>query len=142
MLAFETYVMHYLNSTGLPPNCIVHHGAKGGPMSVRSRGHPRHFSFSGGSHGTCTKRTLFVHIVHILWWLTTNMQIKVHNVVLYRVHFGSTHRACSFVLARWCTRQFCMFIISSDRDGAQYDVVSLDVHVSLWSLHCAPLHQY
>ena len=40
-----------------PLTCIVHQGAQGGPMFVRS-------------------------IVFL--WLTTNMQIKVHNVVLYR----------------------------------------------------------
>ena len=40
------------------------------------------------------------------------------------IQFGSAqHR---FVLIRWCTRRFCMFVIRSDRDGAQYDVVSLD----------------
>ncbi len=36
------------------PTCIVHLGAQGGPMSVRSGGRPRHFSFFAGSHGTCT----------------------------------------------------------------------------------------
>ena len=34
------------------------------------------------------------------------------------VLFGS-----SFVLIRLCTRQFCMFVISSDRDGAQCDII-------------------
>ena len=29
-----------------------------------------------------------------------------------------------FVLIRWCTRYFCMFVLSSDHDGAQYDFVS------------------
>ncbi len=43
------------------------------------------------------------------------------------VHFGGAE--FSFVLTRWCIRQFCMFAISSDRDGAQYDVISLAVSV-------------
>ena len=42
---------------------------------------------------------------------------------------GSAQR--SFVLIRWCTRRFCMFVINSDRDGALYDVVNLDVGVSV-----------
>ena len=41
-----------------PPGCIVHHGEQGGPMSVRSEGHPRHFSFFDGSQRTCKKQTL------------------------------------------------------------------------------------
>ena len=51
--------------------------------------------------------------------------IKVQNVVTVctGVHFVSAQ--CSFVLIRWCTRRFCMFVISSDYDGAQYDVFSL-----------------
>ncbi len=43
----------YLNGTGLhfappcdlcyaPPTCVVHDGAQGGPMSVKSRGRPQH----------------------------------------------------------------------------------------------------
>ena len=35
----ESYVVHHLVGTGLdyaPPTCIVHHGAQGRPMSVRS----------------------------------------------------------------------------------------------------------
>ncbi len=44
-----------------PSTCVVHHGAQGGPMSVTSGGRPRHFSFFGGSHGTCKNG-------HILWW--------------------------------------------------------------------------
>ena len=41
MWVCETYVVHHLVSTGLhcaPLTCIVHHGAQGGPMSVRSGG--------------------------------------------------------------------------------------------------------
>ena len=38
--------------------------------------------------------------------------------------FNSCLFVC-FVLTRWFTRRFCMFVISSDCDGAQYDVVSL-----------------
>ena len=34
---------------------------------------------------------------------------------------------CSFVLIRWCTRWFYMFVISPVHDGAQYDVVTLPV---------------
>ncbi len=34
-------------------------------------------------------------------------------------------------------RLLCMFVISSDRDGAQYDVVSLAACLGLWHLHCA-----
>ena len=39
------------------------------------------------------------------------------------IHFGGAK--CSFVLTRLCTRRFCMKVISSNCDGAQYDVVSL-----------------
>ncbi len=34
---------------------------------------------------------------------------------------------CRLVLIRWCTRRFCMFVISSVHDGAQYNVVRLAV---------------
>ena len=62
-----------------------------------------------------------------------NMQIKIHNVhvVLYRPTLWY-----SYVLIRWYTRRFCMFVISPDCDGAQYDVVSLAVclcvSLSVW----------
>ncbi len=58
------------------------------------------------------------------------MQIKAHNVVLDRRRL------------MWCTRWFCLFIINSDRDGAQYTVVGLSVCMGLWELHCAPPHRY
>ncbi len=112
----ETYVVHQdvghgyrttLCTTDLccaPPSCVVH-GAQGEPMSMRSGGRSRHFSFFGGSQGTCKK--LFVRstapfsgrmTTNLHWWctstnlykyilllcLTTNMQMKVHNVDLYR----------------------------------------------------------
>ena len=68
----ESQVVHHLVDTGLccaPPNCIVHHQAAlctMGPMSMRSGGHPRHFSFFDGSKGTCKKQTLneHTHVVH------------------------------------------------------------------------------
>ncbi len=50
-------------------------------------------------------------------------------------HFGGAQ--CSVVLTRWYTRGFCMFIISSDCYGAQYDVVSLAVCQVIW-VHHAP----
>ncbi len=40
-----SYVVHHFNGRGLrcaPLTCIVHYGAQGGPMSLRSRGDPRH----------------------------------------------------------------------------------------------------
>ena len=47
------------------------------------------------------------------------------------VHSGGAR--CSFVLTRWpwCTRRFCMFVMNSDHDGAQGDVVSLVVFAEL-----------
>ena len=76
MWVCESYVVHHLVGTGLrcaPPTCVVHYGAQGGPTFVKCGGRPwsnvgvtRHFSFFGGSQGTCKKRTLFVHI----WWGT------------------------------------------------------------------------
>ena len=45
------------------------------------------------------------------------------------VHFGSAQR--SFVPIRWCIRQFCMFVINSDRDGAQYDVWACDTYINI-----------
>ncbi len=72
-------------------SCIVHHGAQGGPMSGRSGGRPRHFPFFDGAQGICKKLTLFVcgaeartYTNMVFLWLTTNKQIKVHNVVLHR----------------------------------------------------------
>ena len=35
-------VYHLYDLHCVPPTCIVHHGAQGGPMSVRSGGRPRH----------------------------------------------------------------------------------------------------
>ncbi len=69
----------YLSSTGLhcaPLTYVVHHGAQGG--------RPQHFFL----WFTCTKWTLFVgcsRALIVTLWLTPNMQIKVHNVVLYRL---------------------------------------------------------
>ena len=55
------------------------------------------------------------------------------------VHFGAAQR--SFVLIRWCTRWFCMNVISNHPDGAQCDVVSLALSVcehshsrTVWSM--------
>ena len=50
-LCVESYNVHHLMGIELqfaPPTCIVHHGAQGGLMSVRSGGRPRHFSFLMG----------------------------------------------------------------------------------------------
>ena len=58
----ETYAVHHLVGIRLhcpPPTCVVHHGALGGPIYMRSGGHPRHFSFFDGSQGTFKKQTLF-----------------------------------------------------------------------------------
>ncbi len=112
-LVCESYVVHHLVSTGLrcaPPGCVVHHGAQGGPLSVRS------------GHGW---------IVHIIFlWLTTNVQIKGHSVQFCtNIHFGSAQR--SFVLIRWCTRRFCMFVKNHLQDGVQSSVVSLSVCLSI-----------
>ena len=68
------------------PTCVVHHDAQGGPVSVRRGGRPRHFSFLMGQKEHA-KKGLIVHISYksiVFLWLTTNMQIKVHNVALYR----------------------------------------------------------
>ena len=70
--------MHYPNSTGLccaPPTCVVHHGAQGEPMSVRSRGRPRHFSFFGGSHGSAQRS--FV----LITWCTRRLCMFIINSV-------------------------------------------------------------
>ncbi len=92
----EAYIVHHFVGTWLhcaPLTCIVHYQSAlctGGPMSLRSRGHPRHFSralFPGrlnihtytNIHRWC-KRAQMYSIVFL--WLTMNMQIKVHNVVL------------------------------------------------------------
>ncbi len=42
----------------------------------------------------------------------------------------------SFVLTRWCTRRFCMFVISSDCDDARYHVVSLAVCLLIYWCQC------
>ncbi len=60
----DSYVVHRLNSTGLrcaPPTCVLHHGAQGGPMSVRSRGHHRHFLVVNmeHAHGPSASNELF-----------------------------------------------------------------------------------
>ena len=76
-----------------------------------------------------------INIVFLL--LATNMQIKVHNVVLFcSVHFGSAQR--SFVPIRWCTGRFCMFVINF---FMMYNAV-LSVSVGLWNLRCALPHRY
>ena len=76
--------------TGLrcaPASCAGQDGAQGRPMFfhflVVHKEHAKngHFHvwllYTGGAQArTCTN--IFVHL-----WLTTNMQIKVHNVVLY-----------------------------------------------------------
>ena len=71
-----------------PPTCVVYHGAQGEPMSIRSGGHPRHFSFFGGSQGTCKIWTLFVRI----WWGT---RARTHSIyshsLVHKVH-RSTHK--------------------------------------------------
>ena len=54
------------------------------------------------------------------------------NIFCTDVHFGGAQ--CRFVLTRWCTRQFCMFVISSDRE-AQYDGVSMEPCISSGSLY-------
>ena len=47
------------------------------------------------------------------------------------------------VRSDWCTRQFCMFIISSDHGGAQYAVVSLDAKIiANIPLHIANGYEY
>ena len=51
------------------------------------------------------------------------------------VHLGGAQ--WSFVLIRWCTRQFCMFDMDHDRDVAQYNVVNLGAHLSV----CVSLDQ-
>ncbi len=66
-------------------------------MSARSRGRPRHFSFFGGAQGHAQNG----HFLSV---------------------FGGA--LCSFVLNRWCTKQFCMDLINCHLDGTQYDVVS------------------
>ena len=70
-----------------PPTGIVHHGSQGWSMS------PTLFIF-GGSHGTCTKWTLFPGRLRwctrartysiVFLWLTTYTQITVDNVIQYR----------------------------------------------------------
>ncbi len=106
-------LVYYPNGTGLrcaPPSCVVHHGAQGEPISVISGGRPQHLvgclwallpvRVTANIHEWCTRARM--HSIVFLW-LTTKMQIKVHNVVLYTdIHFGSAQR--SFVLIRWCTR--------------------------------------
>ncbi len=72
---------------------------------------------------TCTDPEYDHLVVHNVY-----IQIKVHNVhvVVYRyVHFGGAQ--CIFLLVRWCTWRFVMFVTSYHLDdGAQCDVVSLD----------------
>ncbi len=50
--------------------------------------------------------------------------IKVQNVVLYQHTVWRCK--CSFVLIRWGTWRFVMYVIIYHLDGAQCDVVSLD----------------
>ncbi len=46
---------------------------------------PNLFAFFAGIYGTYWKQTLFVWTQSIvIWWFTMYIQIKVHNVVLYR----------------------------------------------------------
>ena len=47
------------------------------------------------------------------------------------LHFGSAQHD---LLIRWCTRRLSMFVISSDRDGGWYNVVSLAVLSIFWIL--------
>ena len=48
-------------------------------------------------------------------------------VVHHGAHFGGAQ--CTFVLIRWCTRQFWMYMLSHHLDGTQCDVVSILVAV-------------
>ena len=66
--------MHYFNGTGLrcaPPTCVVHHGAQGGPMFVRSGGSTKIFVADNehanqGSH--CSSVPIhFGSAQHTLW---------------------------------------------------------------------------
>ncbi len=58
--------------------------------------------------------------LHCASWCTRETYVAMG--VCTDVHFGGAQ--CSFVLTRWCTQRFCSFVISSDREGAQYNVDS------------------
>ncbi len=83
----ESYVVHHLVGTGLycaPPTCVVHHRAALCTMVHKG--------------DLCSwEETLYREVAPPIWctstdvcksiailWLTTNMQINVHNIVLYR----------------------------------------------------------
>ena len=66
-------------------------------------------------------------------WKTSKQVFHAReHFMFYSMSVRSAQR--SFVLIRWCTRRFCMFTISSVRDGAQYNVGSLAVCVHLQEL--------
>ena len=56
------WVWATLCTTSTVQDYVLHHGAQGRPMSVRSRVHHRHFSFFGGQHGTCTWNGHFLSV--------------------------------------------------------------------------------
>ena len=68
-----------------PPTCVVHHRHTGDLCPWEVGVAPDIFHFLIGHKEHAEKRTLFVRIIPIIFlWLRKNMQIKVHNVVLYR----------------------------------------------------------
>ena len=87
-----SYIVHYLNVPGLhcaPTTCIVHHGAQGGPMSVRSRGSPQHFSFCSifvveNKHANQGSQCSSVPTYNLV----------VHNVALYQSGGAQDDFAC------------------------------------------------
>ncbi len=92
----ESYIVHHFNGTGLrcaPLTCIVHHGSHGGPMSLRSRGHPPtffFFFFGGGSHETCTKQPLLVRAREHTGQLTANILGSCTRALMQSIVF-QTH---------------------------------------------------
>ena len=92
--------MHHLNGSGLrcapgpalcTTTCAVHHGAQGGPTSVRSIGVAPdifhllvvHMEHAQNGHFLSVFGGAWAHSIVFLW-LTMNMEIKIHNVVLYQ----------------------------------------------------------
>ena len=90
-----------------PPSCVVHHGKQGGLMFVRSGGHSWHFSFFGGSQGTCKKKQRFLSVdtEHAnqgsQWSSVLTYTLVVHSVALYRL--GGTQD--DFACLLWITRE-------------------------------------
>ncbi len=69
----EAYIVHHFNGTALRcalSACVVHHGAQGGP--VLEDGVPGYLQVHRHLHSI------------VFRWFTRYIQIKVHNVVLYR----------------------------------------------------------